>query len=191
MTLSATDIEHAKKVVTLGNDEEVAINVNGVRIEVALDGSVKVCPVSNDYKVINKLKSPSIGDVMPDGTIYAGISPDTKRPMYVIATDAIRAMKWESAARCVSELKENGHNDWRLPTRDELNVLLHNRNEIGGFDESGMNPKCWYWSSTDAPGFRSVAWVRRFRGHMEGDPRNDRQEWRNKDYYASVRCIRG
>jgi hypothetical protein len=33
------------------------------------------------------LTEPKIGDKMPDGTIYAGISPETGRPMYATLTD--------------------------------------------------------------------------------------------------------
>ena len=31
---------------------------------------------------------PQIGDEMPDGTVYAGLSPDTNKPMYTTPADA-------------------------------------------------------------------------------------------------------
>jgi hypothetical protein len=35
-------------------------------------------------------------------------------------------------------------NDWRLPTKDELNLAYFQKESIGGFDLSGF-----YWSSTE------------------------------------------
>jgi hypothetical protein len=36
-----------------------------------------------------------------------------------------------------------------LPTADELNVLFHHRAAIGGFNETGLSPESWYWSSSE------------------------------------------
>src|SRR5262249_41064456 len=65
------------------------------------------------------------GDKMPDGTIYAGISPDTDKPMYTPPVNAPRRMKWQEASDYAKGLNAHGHNDWRLPTRGELNVLFN------------------------------------------------------------------
>jgi len=40
---------------------------------------------------------PQVGDRMRDGTRYAGISPDTEKPMYTTSQDALPAMKWLEA----------------------------------------------------------------------------------------------
>jgi hypothetical protein len=49
-------------------------------------------------------------------------------------------MNWQSANyACVSL-----GNGWRLPTKEELNILYFNKNKIGGFDALGP-----YWSSTE------------------------------------------
>jgi hypothetical protein len=40
---------------------------------------------------------------------------------------------WEAAKKACDELVENGHDDWYLPSKDELNQLYLNRNAVGGF----------------------------------------------------------
>jgi len=40
---------------------------------------------------------PEIGDRMADGTIYAGTSPDTNKPMYVTPEDVPLTMEWKQA----------------------------------------------------------------------------------------------
>src|SRR5262249_13943526 len=62
-----------------------------------------------------------IGDVMEDGTKYAGISPDTSKPMFVTPDDAPLTMKWKEAKDYAANL------GMRLPTKGELNVLFNNR----------------------------------------------------------------
>jgi hypothetical protein len=97
-------------------------------------------------------KTPSrqqrIGDRMEDGTIYAGISPETDKPMYTTARDAPLTMRWYQAMEYASSVAAHGHRDWRVPTKDELSVLFSNRAAIGGFVESGSGAARWHWSST-------------------------------------------
>src|SRR5215472_8915218 len=42
-------------------------------------------------------EEPKICDTMKDGTVYAGISPDTGKAMYVMPDDAPLAMQWKRA----------------------------------------------------------------------------------------------
>jgi hypothetical protein len=51
----------------------------------------------------------------------------------------------------VATLNPHGHEDWRLPTKVELDVLFNNRAAIGGFEPGGAYPKAWYWWSSPAP----------------------------------------
>lgn len=54
------------------------------------------------------------------------------------------------AARLCADLTLNGYSDWYLPSIDELNVLIMNRDLIGGFPVNGI-----YWSSSQMlSGFR-------------------------------------
>jgi len=130
--------------------------------------------------VVQGSTTPRIGDKMPDGAIYAGISPDRGEPMYTTPATAIGHYNWNKGAEYCAALKRNGHQDWRLPTKDELNVLYNNRAAIGGFDTSGLETFGWYWSSSE--GDRSLAWGQRF---SDGD-----QYYNLKTYESSVRCAR-
>jgi hypothetical protein len=103
---------------------------------------------------------PKIGDKMPDGTVYAGISPDTNKPMYATPADAPLTMKlFNKATEYAAQLDAHGHRDWHLPTKNELNALFNNRAAIGGFDVSGSDPAGWYWSTSP---YGWSAWGQRF-----------------------------
>jgi hypothetical protein len=100
------------------------------------------------------------GDKMPDGTVYAGISPETNQPMYVTPADVPLTMTVNQAKEYAAMLDAHGHQDWRVPTKTELNVLFNNRAAIGGFKiDNPKNQPCtsgWYWSSSHC---RFLAWV--------------------------------
>jgi hypothetical protein len=83
---------------------------------------------------------PNVGDKMPDGTIYAGISPDTKKAMYATPSDAPTTMTFQEASDYAAGLDALGHRDWRVPTKAELNVLFTNSAAIGGFYFTGPTP---------------------------------------------------
>ena len=125
-------------------------------------------------------KEVEIGEVMPDGTVYAGVSPETGKAMFTTAADAPGTCGFHEAQEYAAKLYANGHLDWRVPTRSELNVLYQNRAAIGGFEESGSEPVGWYWSSS--PYSRRNAWAQRF---SEGY-----QDTSLKHYYTSLRCVR-
>jgi len=142
---------------------------------------------------------------MADGTVYAGISPKTHRPMYTTLEDAPgiapsrRTNSWGfelplgftfgQAAKYAKKLDAHDHDDWRVPTKGELNVLFNNRAAIGGFDVSGtceadeIGPG-WYWSSSSFS-FPLGGWCQRF---------SDGNQWgriRFEDFASSLRCVRG
>ena len=122
-----------------------------------------------------------VGDRMADGTIYAGTSPDTGKAMYTTPLDAKLTYTFSQARKYAAALDTDGHHDWRVPTRSELNVLFQNRAAIGGFNISGLRPAGWYWSSP--PGASDYGSAQRFSGG-------------NRDYstgilVSSLRCIRG
>jgi Protein of unknown function (DUF1566) len=120
------------------------------------------------------------GDSMPDGTVYAGISPDTNNPMYATPADAPLTMTFNDAQKYAAILDAHGHRDWRVPTQAELNVLFNNRAAIGGFDVAGAIPSGWYWSASwYSP---CTAQDQRFRdGYQDVDDKGNR---------FSVRCVR-
>jgi len=123
---------------------------------------------------------PEIGSRMEDGTVYAGISPDTKQPMYVTPEDAPLTMKWQQAVDYAVGLDAYGHKDWHVPTKDELKVLFRNHADIGSFNETGSNTAGWYWSSTPAFGYAICG--RRFSDGL--------RSFGNKSLVLSLRCVR-
>lgn len=121
------------------------------------------------------------GDRMPDGSVYAGISPDTGKPLFAAAADAPLRMAFNEAKKYAQKLDLHGHKDWRLPTKDELSVLFKNRASIGGFERGGSASAGWYWSSSlDSYGW--LVWVQRFS--------NGQINHSLKDIRSPVRCVR-
>jgi hypothetical protein len=138
------------------------------------------------------------GDRMPDGTIYAGISPDTG-PLYTTPEDAKLTYMFNEAAAYARELNQQnylGHNDWRVPSTAELNVLYANRNEgalkgtfnetaeRGAFNATTWIKAGWYWSSFQRNNLNFVGAQRFSDGH-----RNNVVIY--EDPTASLRLVRG
>lgn len=121
-----------------------------------------------------------IGDVMQDGSIYAGISPDTGAPMFTTAKDAPFPMNWHKARTHAKDLGAHGRRDWRVPTAAELNVLFDNRAAIGGFTGERLLPAGWYWSSSEQ-GYFDARDQRFSDGH---------QSVHRKYHDSAVRCVR-
>ena len=92
------------------------------------------------------LAAPEIGDKMEDGAIYAGISPDTNKPMYAASADEGVMLDFNAAAERAVEASQKTGEAYRLPTERELNVLFNNHAAIGGFNNTD-NFAMWYWSS--------------------------------------------
>ena len=90
-------------------------------------------------------------------------------------------MKFNEAKEYAAKLDAHGHQDWRVPTKDELNVLFQNRATIGGFNESISHRNHWYWSSTETK-YNAIAWDQRF---SDGN-----QNWNFKYNGLSLRCVR-
>ena len=55
-------------------------------------------------------------------------------------------MNWDDAMKACADLGGG----WRLPTKDELNILYENKDKIGGFANE------YYWSSTESD--NNYAW---------------------------------
>ena len=81
-------------------------------------------------------------------------------------------IKWHDANKACAALGDG----WRLPTKDELNTLYQNKNEIGNF--SGDNQ---YWSSTES-WYGGKMWLQYF---DDGS-----QKFNDKYYPYYVRAVR-
>ena len=126
-----------------------------------------------------------VGDVMPDGTIYAGISPDANERMYVTAHDVSLSMDFNAAAKYTEELYVHGHQDWKMPTPKELRTLFRSQKKgvlkgtfttIANFNY--VYPD-WYWSSAQRD---DLALALRFSDGLRGS--------HSKDVLASCRPVR-
>jgi Protein of unknown function (DUF1566) len=108
----------------------------------------EIAAVAENTLTSRGVKAPEPGDTMPDGTIFVGISPDTRKSMYAAASDAPKRMTFAQAKGYAAALDAHGHKDWRVPSKGELEVLFNNRAAIGGFDSSTDSyPGSWYWSA--------------------------------------------
>ena len=65
-------------------------------------------------------------------------------------SDNLGYMNWDDAIIACKKLGTG----WRLPTKDELNMLYENKEEIGGFANG------YYWSSTELDS--NLAWRQYF-----------------------------
>ena len=165
----------------------VAVQGCGMKVEIDPDGNVTVYsrrPVAmlppkatTDASTV-ALK---IGTKMPDGSIYAGVSPDMGKPMYAAPEDAPMHCDFNQAAHFAAYVDACGCKDWRVPTKAELNVLFQNREAIGGFDTTGSALAGWYWSSSDI--FDYDARAQRFSDGI--------QIYRRRDFASALRCVRG
>ena len=81
-----------------------------------------------------------------------------------------------AAKRCYDLIVDLVHDDWYLPSKDELNKLFVNRVAVGNFD-SGE----WYWSSTEAS--LSSAYRQYFGNGSQGSTSKSSS-------FINVRCIR-
>lgn len=60
--------------------------------------------------------------------------------LQIASNDFPEKLDWNDAKKACSILG----NGWRLPTKDELNIIYQNKDKIGGFADSD------YWSSTES-----------------------------------------
>lgn len=72
-------VRYGGTTVELYADGNIVVNSNG-DVTVHTNGNVKLRPADDEKEATFRLRR--IGDRMPDGTVYAGISPDTSKPMY-------------------------------------------------------------------------------------------------------------
>lgn len=87
-------------------------------------------------------------------------------------TEDLGKMGWDEAIIACAKLGDG----WRLPTKDELNILYKNKNKIGGFSRDRDS----YWSSTVED--YDSQWTQGFRTGYEGAD--------GKDFDANVLAVR-
>jgi len=117
---------------TAGGMRGLSASVTVIRTPAA-GTTIRLCDVSGDESTTcekGKLMAGrraieiQIGAVMPDGTVYAGISPDTGQAMYTTPGDVGRtfgrekaqAFNWEDAMNYAARFDGHSQKDWRVPT---------------------------------------------------------------------------
>jgi hypothetical protein len=179
-----------KTVITVGASDGLrpaVITRDGLEVDIAPGDSIAISAsgaITNGsaaQQAPAEKTAPEIGDVMEDGTIYAGISPTTGRPMYAVPSDSPLRMKFRQATDYAKDLSFGGHDDYRLPDGLELMVLFNNQSK-GAFKDTFARKGDFrfYWASTSDG--RKAQFVNFELGH--------RNDW-TKRYKMSVRCIRG
>jgi hypothetical protein len=125
---------------------------------------------------------PAPGRRMADGTIYAGISPDSDKALYTTPQDAPAVFSWLRAQKYCRALSASRQHDWHVPSLGELAVLFTNRASIGSFNETGYvnNAPGYYWSSLQVGDVS--AWGQRFNDGYHEDL--------SKTQDSLVRCVR-
>jgi len=139
--------------------------------------------------ILKNDEKPEVGDKMPDGTIYAGISPDTGRAMYAAPADVYigdkpAQMTFAKAKWLAKNFQLGDNSDFRLPSERELNELFKNKNKgalKGTFNETGKWRGGWYTSSSTD--HILAVWQQRF---SDGSSNNY-----DKIDVSSVRLVRG
>lgn len=98
-------------------------------------------------------REPEVGEMMHDGTVFVGISPDTGKRFFAMPKDAL-CTQFNKAAehlKLMNGQKALGYSDWRLPTLEEMRVLYDACDEgklSGTFNRTYHAVTGWYWTST-------------------------------------------
>jgi len=80
-----------------------------------------------------------------EGGKIAHIDKTGEHGLIVAPTNQTTARtKWEDAITLCENLVLGDYDDWYLPTKEELELIYNNREEIGG-----INATAPYWSSTE------------------------------------------
>ena len=126
-----------------------------IKLKSKTEAIAKVSALHNKYLLAAekelKRANAEIGDIMDDGTIYAGESPIYHTPMYLAPSDAPLLMSFNAAAEYAENLQVGDKEDFRIPEKEELQVIFDNRNKgalKGTFNLSGSNVGGWYMSFT-------------------------------------------
>jgi hypothetical protein len=144
-----------------------------VRLVLA-DGSSQIRTVAITARGITKVnfKRIEIGDPGPGG----GIVFFAEGERYIEVSEILGAHTWSDALSVARNYRGGGYSDWRLPTKDELNLIYQNlrAKQIGSLGD------IVYWSSSEY--VSSDAWAQRFSDGL--------QDYNPKALTYSVRAVR-
>jgi len=106
---------------------------------------------------------PDQGTTMQDGSVFAGLYDDDKQQLFAMPKELDVKMSFNDAVLAVEKLnaeKALGHDDWQIPSIEQLRVMNASRSFRRGYESaitfkrsSSKDSKyeAAYWSSTDYP----------------------------------------
>jgi TolB-like protein len=130
-----------------------------VKLELA-NGASMVRTVTITTRGITKISFTrlGVGDIGPGG----GIIFFAEGREYMEVSRILGTGNWSSALSTARNHRGGGYTDWRLPTKEELNLIYQNlrAKNIGNLGDS------WHWSSSENDS--SNAWSQRFSDGSQG-----------------------
>jgi hypothetical protein len=72
--------------------------------------------------------------------------------------DYEKRLNWNDAMLYCQLLVIDGKDDWRMPTKEELNDIYKSKKGFDNFELGGVD----YWSSTECDGYDGAAWYQYF-----------------------------
>ena len=97
---------------------------------------------SNINQSNGNLFSLSIGQLY-EGGIIISLDESSVHGLIVSQNDIENNIEWNEAVKKYTKYNLYGHNDWVLPTLEELKHIYIYKNQIGGFSD------CLYWTSSN------------------------------------------
>ena len=156
--------------------------------------SIKINPKAKTLaKLLEQRKATTsvvAGEKMPDGTVFVGYTQQGRK-LFAMPVDAKLAMDFNAAAAYATRLnnsKMHGHDDWRIPTKEELVTLCRNKDK--GALKNTFTRGWWdgetdgdYWSSTPGP-------IKSLRTMYVQRPADGSVGQSDISSRAAVRCVR-
>ena len=121
-----------------------------------------------------------IGESYRGGIVFY-VTPNGRHGLIAETQDQSTACSWYNAQDIISTSSNHSKEgqkftDWRLPTKNELNLLYLQKSVVGGFANN------YYWSSTEA--LFNYAWGQNFSsGYQVADYKN------NASYVRAIRAF--
>jgi TolB-like protein len=151
--LAAINIETAVRE----GSSSLNININDPQVVFLVTGQRSAQTVETPSNSGNTYK---IGDKGPGGgTIFF-----VRDGKYMECSGELGKHNWNTAVTLAQNYDGGGFQDWRLPTKEELNFMYANLKTrgLGGFTNE------WYWSSSQGEGITYFAWYHNFSDGGQG-----------------------